>query len=261
MAVMIPVLLFVAMRAPVSHVQTAAAAAPRQPAAPGFVSNNLSKVKTLIQNRAGIEMLDDFRMGLDNWDSRRDLTTAWSYDQTGFVRPGPLALYKPSMGLGDFDMEFLGQIDKRALGWVYRAQNLENYHVVKLVMLKSGPLPTIGLERYSVINGKETPHKTQTVPIAVHTDTIFRIRMEMHGNDYTVYAQNQLAGYWQEEQFSTGGVGFFSGRGEQSRIRWVQISHQYDAIGRLCAYFAPFAMASYNLQPSLDLQPMGAVIK
>ena len=129
-------------------------------------------------------------------------------------------------------------------------------------MLKAGPLPTVGLERYSVINGKETAHKTQVLPIAAHTDTIFRVRMEMRGSDYTVYAQNQLAGYWEEKRFRNGGIGFFSGRGEQSRIRWVQISHQYDAIGRLCAYFAPFAMATYNLQPTIDLQPtMGAVIK
>ena len=26
----------------------------------------------------------------------------WSFDATGFVRPGPLALYRPSMGLTDY---------------------------------------------------------------------------------------------------------------------------------------------------------------
>ncbi len=37
-----------------------------------------------------------------------------------------------------------------------------------------------------------------------------------------------------------GGIGFFSARGEESRVRWVQVTHQYDMLGRLCAYLAPY---------------------
>ena len=45
-------------------------------------------------------------------------------------------------------------IDKKALSWVVRAADFDNYYVVKLVVLKPGPLPTIGMTRYAVINGK-----------------------------------------------------------------------------------------------------------
>ena len=40
-------------------------------------------------------------------------------------------------------------------------------------------------------------------------------------------------------RLTRGGIGFFSARGEESRLRWVQVTHQYDMLGRLCAYLAP----------------------
>ena len=58
------------------------------------------------------------------------------------------------MGLTDYEMEFLGMIDKKALSWVVRAKDFDNYYVVKLVVLKAGPLPTLGITRYAVIDGK-----------------------------------------------------------------------------------------------------------
>jgi len=54
-------------------------------------------------------------------------------------------------------VQFLGQISKKALGFVYRAADLDNYYVAKLVVMKPGPLPVIGLQRYAVINGKPRP--------------------------------------------------------------------------------------------------------
>ena len=32
----------------------------------------------------------------------------------------------------------------------------------------------------------------------------------------------------------------FASRGEESRLRWLNITHQYDMLGRLCAYLAPY---------------------
>ena len=219
-----------------------------------YVNARLTDIKTAIQSRAGIEMLDDFRTGLDNWEGRGSLSRSWSYDQTGFVKPGPLALYKPSLGLSEYSFEFLGQIDRRALGWVYRAQDMHNYHVAKLVMLRPGPLPTIGLIRYSVINGRETKHIETVLPLNVHSDTVYRVRLEARGNDFSLYVQDQMVQFWSDWRLPTGGVGFFSGHGEQSRIRWMQISHQYDAIGKLCAYFAPMAVVTYNLQSTMGAE-------
>jgi hypothetical protein len=166
------------------------------------------------------------------------------------VQPATLALYGPSMNMADYEMEFLGQIDRQALSWVMRAKDFDNYYVAKLVLLKPGPLPVVGFVRYPVINGREGRHVSETLRINVRSDTIYRIRIDVHGADYAVYLQNQLVQFWSDSKLDRGGIGFFSPKGEQSSIKWVQISHQYDAIGRLCAYFTPFALATYNFEPT-----------
>src|SRR3984957_14892698 len=51
-------------------------------------------VNQTISDRAAVAFADDFRAGLDAWESRSNLTRSWSYDAAGFVRPGPLAIFK-----------------------------------------------------------------------------------------------------------------------------------------------------------------------
>src|SRR5207253_4029394 len=111
-------------------------------------------VKQSMLDRAAIALDEDFRSGLDDWATRGDRDASWSFDATGFVRPGPLALYRPSLGLADYQLQFLGLIDKKALSWVVRAADFNNYYVVKLIVLKAGPLLTVGITRYAVVNGQ-----------------------------------------------------------------------------------------------------------
>src|SRR4029077_20513403 len=93
-------------------------------------------VKQTLSDRAGVALNEDFRSGLDDWQVRGNRATAWSFDANGFVRPASLALYRPSMGLADYEMQFLGLIDKKALSWVVRARDFDNYYVIRLVVLK-----------------------------------------------------------------------------------------------------------------------------
>ncbi len=102
-----------------------------------------------------------------------------------------------------------------------------------------------------MINGRPGPRVQAALPLSVHQDTVYRVRMEIRGADYAIYVQDQLVHFWSDPRLMSGGVGFFSSKGEQSRIRWMQVSHQYDALGRLCAYFAPMAVMTYNLEPSM----------
>ncbi|HUA20899.1 MAG TPA: hypothetical protein VMB25_19255 [Bryobacteraceae bacterium] len=199
-----------------------------------------------ISNRAAIAFADDFRSGLDAWESRSNMTTSWSYDQAGFVRPGPLALFKPSMELTDYHFEFLGEIDQKALGWVFRAQDLQNYYAMKLVVVRPGPLPLVHLVRYAMVNGKETSRADRPLPMTVRADMLYRILVDVHGGDFTVMTQGQVVDFWSDDRLRHGGVGFFCGRGERARLRWVEVSHQYDALGKLCAYLAPYGMEGRN---------------
>jgi hypothetical protein len=206
-------------------------------------------VRQTLENRAAVALDEDFRSGLDNWASPGGSTTEWSFDATGFVRPGPLALYRPSVNLSDYQVQFLGLIDKKALSWVVRAADFENFYVVKLEVLKPGPLPVIGLTRYAVINGKATDRHDVNIRLDARADTVYRVRMDVQGSDFLVEVQGQIADSWTEARLPRGGVGFFTASGEASRVRWMQITHQYDMLGRLCAYLAPYDTTNGSWQP------------
>lgn len=204
------------------------------------ISAKVASAQQAIMSRAAIVLDEDFRSGLDDWVSRGGAVTRWSFDQTGFVKPGPLALYEPSMGLTDYDMQFLGMIEEGALSWVVRASDFENYYVVKLAMWQGGPLPKIVLTRYAVIDGVAQDRVDTAVPLDVREDTLYRVRLAVRGDDITIMVQDRVIDTWSEPRLPRGGIGFFTSRGEESRVRWVQLTHQYDTLGRLCAYLAPY---------------------
>jgi hypothetical protein len=197
-------------------------------------------VKQGVTDRAAIALNEDFRSGLDDWASRDDATATWSFDAAGFVSPATLALYRPSMGLADYQFQFLGMIEKKAISWIVRAADYDNYQVVKLTVLKPGPLPTIGLTRYAVVNGQADSRVDTLVPINAREDTLYRVLVDVNGDNFSVLVQGQMIDSWTETRLPRGGVGFYSSRGEESRVRWVQLTHQYDMLGRLCAFLAPY---------------------
>ena len=192
-----------------------------------------------ISNRAAIAITDDFRSGLDSWKSRSNLTATWSFDRNGFVQPGPLAILKPTEDLTDYSFEFLGEVEHRAVGAAFRARDLDNYYAVKFIADDSGPLPALRLIRYTVINGKEGPHAEKVLPTSIRADMLNRFRVDVRGSDFTILAQGEVVDFFSDARLTTGGVGFFCGRGEKARLRWVEVSHQYDTLGRLCAFLAP----------------------
>jgi hypothetical protein len=214
--------------------------APKSTGLGSALDAQFANVRQTVVDRAAVALDEDFRSGLDGWIGRGNAAAAWSFDATGFVQPGPLALYQPSMGLSDYQLQFLGMIDKKALSWVVRAADFENYYVIKLVVLKPGPLPTIGLTRYAVIDGKAMDRADTIVPINARPDMLYRVRLDAHDDDFSLEVQGQMIDSWSERRLRRGGIGFFSARDEESRVRWVQVTHQYDMLGRLCAYLAPY---------------------
>ncbi len=246
----IPVLLSLALH---PHLPKVHMTAPSGSASTGLGKNFqqvfAQQVNTFQQNvasRAGVALAEDFRSGLEDWQTHGELSTAWSFDVNGFVRPGSLALYRPSMRLSDYELQFLGLIDKKALSFVARAQDFENYYVIKLVVLKPGPLPTIGVTRYAVIHGKAQNRVDSIAPITAMPDMLYHVDLNVHDDTYLLSLQGKVVDTWSESRLTRGGVGFFAPRGEESRVRWVQLTHQYDMLGRLCAYLAPYNIPTTN---------------
>jgi hypothetical protein len=157
---------------------------------------------------------DTAEMGGAGWISE------WASDSTGSARGRQISLYRPSMMMSDYRLEFLGRIERKSLGWVFRAVDSRNYYAGKL---EASP-PGLAITRFAVIRGVEGPHIQRMLAIPAGPGTLLKVRLDAGGPRFTVYVQNQLVDEWQDEQLKSGGVGFLNEREERAQVTSVQIA-------------------------------------
>jgi hypothetical protein len=191
-------------------------------------------VRRAIVQRAAIEHRDDFVGGLEHWRG----VEKWKRFPSGAVQPVGLGLFKPSLEMRNYLVEFSAQIKKGGVGFAIRAVDEKNYQAVKLVTLKAGPLPTVAIQRFAVIDGKEVNRKQTILPLTVSADTVYRVSVDVNGDSFTLMVQGRVVDFWSEEQLKAGGAGFFSAKGDQALIQNIRMSHQTDTIGKLFAALA-----------------------
>lgn len=218
------------------------AGAVEQAEAPTVLGDRFSTLQKVIMERAAIRLVDDFRSGLGAWSGGPGWAKTWQYNAANFVSPGRLALYGPTSGMRDYEVAFLAQIDRRSLNWVVRAADEKNYHVIRILITQPGPLPKAVVQRYPVIGGRPGAVTTLPLPIPVRTDTLYKVRMEVKGDRFITYVQDQVVDSFTDSRLAAGGVGFFSPPGDRALLRWVSVTHQYDYLGRICALLAPHSV-------------------
>ncbi len=207
---------------------------------PLVLSERFETIRNSIMQRAAVKMADDFRAGLGSWQGNSGWAQSWTYTDASFVSPGQLALYRPSLGMRDYVFAFLGQIDRRSMNWVVRARDEHNYVAMRIVMTRSGPLPAASLVRYAVVDGKQDRQTTLPLPVAFRDGTMQQVEVTVSGDTITTRLMGQVVDSFSEPRLASGGVGFYSPKGDRSLLRWVSITHQYDYVGRLCALLAPY---------------------
>jgi hypothetical protein len=198
-------------------------------------------VRQAMVRRAAVEHTDDFAEGLAHWQG----VEQWKRLPSGAVQPVGLGLFKPSLEMRDYLVEFTAQIEKGGFGFVVRAADERNYQAIKLVTLKPGPLPTVAIQRYAVIDGKETNRQQTILPMTVSADTVYKVGVDVNDQSFTLMIQGKVVDFWSEEQLKTGGAGFFGAKGERALIQNLRLSHQNDTIGKLFA-----ALTLQNVQAS-----------
>lgn len=189
-----------------------------------------------ITRRAAVEVQDDFRSGLSQWMGGPDWAKSWSYDGTGFARPGRLALLSGSLPLSDYRLEFTAQIEHKAVSWVFRAADRNNYYATKLVESKRGASPAVSIVRYAVIGGRERFRIELPLPVTPSVRTLLHVRQEIRGAQFTTYMEGAIIDTWSDSSLSHGGVGFFADPGESAYIRSIDVAQNDDALGRVCSY-------------------------
>lgn len=144
--------------------------------------------------------------------------TDWGADP-GVRRTRQISILRSSQTLTDYRIEMQGQIETKAIGWVFRAADPRNFYVTKLEIVKPGLEPTVALVRFAVINGEEQAHAQLPLPMKVRRDTMYKIRFDAVGSHFTTYVQDQKVDDWNNDSVRTGGVGLYSERGEVATLK------------------------------------------
>ncbi len=191
----------------------------------------------LVQGRAAIVVDADFSQPSEGWFGARDWSRSWTRERNA-MRVGQLALYRPSIGLEDYDFEFLGQLD-RSMAWVFRASDLRSYYMARLIAgEQSGELV---LERSVVVAGEES-HRVQ-VPVRERFDVArpVRITVEVRESDFRTSIDGHVVDFFHDDLLPAGGVGFAGEPGDRPRLYWMRVRHHDDLLGKFCAWLTPAA--------------------
>jgi hypothetical protein len=149
----------------------------------------------------------------------------WGGDPTGLHAGRQITIYRPSLKLSDYRLEFQGSIDAKSVGWVFRAADPENYYAMKLMTVSSGLSPKVALFKYLVANGKQTQVGRVPIDLAVQQDSVFNVRVDVRGAQFTTYIQGQQVDSWTDDQLKIGGAGFLNEREERGKVKSVSIRY------------------------------------
>lgn len=192
-------------------------------------------IRQWISQRATRTFADNFRAGLSQWKGvQPKWPRSWSYSSDGFIHPGQLAIYRPSVPLADYRFEFMAQIETKSVDWVVRAKDADNYYALKFTVLQPGPRPLVAMVHYPVIGGHPGARVQTPLRMMIHANTPYRVSVDVKGNRYRAFIEDQEADVWTDDKLKTGGVGFFSDAGEHARVYWVKLESHGDILGRIC---------------------------
>jgi hypothetical protein len=131
-----------------------------------------------------------------------------------------LTLYRPSLELSDYRVNFTGEIEQRALGWVFRVKDPANYYAAKLVAVPGGKLKLV---RWTVVAGESSEQVTVPVDIPLPSNEKYKIQLDAKGPRFTVAVQGQQIDSWTDTKFASGGFGLANEHTERARVTEVQI--------------------------------------
>jgi hypothetical protein len=205
-------------------------------------------VSDMVREKAPITLHHDFRLGLQDWTTVA-LTTGSKLDDPHtaqlasltapeLVRPGSLRIWDKSISLQNYQMEFLGEMDKKSLSWAFRATDPKNFYATKIVMNKPGPQPNADLVRYVMMNGHEWDRVQLPLPVTLERGVNYRVRVSVQDDHFVTYLNGQVISSWSDKRLHRGGIGFFSEDEDTQKVAWVSVSERDSFVGRMLSHFS-----------------------
>ena len=197
----------------------------------------VARIRRAIADRAAATVTDSFRNGMEAWGAgAKAWAPGWSRHPEGYVQPGQLAIFEPSLKYTDYHLEFFGQIDNKSLGWTVRSKDTRNYYAMKFSVVDPGLRPIIAMVHYPVVGGKKGKPVETPLNVMVHNNKPFQVAVDVRGNRMVTSIDGQEVDTWIDDTIPAGGVGFFADAGEKARLYWMKVSKNEDFLGRVCAY-------------------------
>lgn len=212
----------------------AVSSAPKNKASNDSSGGIFHALGNLVQSTTSNNLRDDFHAGLGNWEGRFSDWTA----ERGEVRPGSLRIYKPSASLSNYQMDFMGQIERKSMDWAFRAADTKNYYATKLVITHPGPLPNAGLVRFIVLDGRERERVELPLPLTLDRGVDYHVQVTVQGKRFLTSVNGQLVSSWTDDRISRGGVGFFADNGESAVVKWVAVSERDSFLSKIASHFS-----------------------
>ena len=199
----------------------------------------MSRLRQAISDRAAASWSDSFRGGMEAWGAgAKSWAPGWTRSADGYVQPGSLAIFHPTVNYTDYKLEFFGQIERKSMDWVVRARDARNYYAMKFTVVQPGLRPYIAMVHYAVVGGKRGRYSETPLGVMVHKGRPMQVMVDVHGNRFTASVDGEEVESWSDNALSSGGVGFFADAGEKARLYWMKVSKNEDLLGRICAYIA-----------------------
>ena len=235
--------------------------APTPAPEPSAFRHPLDWVRRAAIKRSITQLGDSFEGGMVAWgNGSKGWVPGWSRSPDGYVRPGQLALFQPTLGYADYRLDFFGQVEKSSMSWVVRGKDTQNYYAMKVNILKAGLRPVLSMVHYPVVQGRQGHKVELPLSVMIHNGMPYHVSVEVKGSHYTASIEGEEVDSWSDDTLLAGGVGFFSDTGERARIYWIKVSQNDDWLGRLCGQIVPSGKATAGLERPAPAIPLASAM-
>ena len=216
----------------------------------------INRVRYAIYNRAETHLGDGFHEGMAAWGApQSSWAQGWVRHPEGYVTPGKLALFQPTLRYTDYRLEFFGQIESKSMNWAVRATDDANYYAMKFAADGPGPRTVVSMIHYPVVAGVKGPRVVTPLNVMIHDHTAYHVAVDVHGDRITTSIEGEEVDSFVDSTLARGGVGFFADAGEQARLYWIKVSKNEDLLGRVCAFLSGGSSDTAQLQPPAGTVP------
>jgi hypothetical protein len=176
-------------------------------------------------------MKSDFSAKLTDWvGTGQD----WSV-RNGVIQPGKLRLWKPTINSKDYQLQFRAGIEKKAVGWAFRAADVDSYYASKIQITKPGEVSGASILHYGLDRSQSFARSELPLPVALQRDKRYLITLLVSGNRFTTLIDGHVVDEWSDNRLKSGGVGFFTDDGEQAAVEWADFRETKGWLSRFLA--------------------------